>query len=134
VNTLESMLDQGLIYLRMFSTMHISFLVDCGMYMAKTLCNSALKTGFDDALSARYSLAAVSALGSSSGVRALNALTAVEYSLSATAISMRASAVDLGLIEGIRASVIAKSVFHCAGVSGSSEGIGSEGIAFGDTA
>jgi hypothetical protein len=37
-----------------------------------------LNAGFEDALSARYCFAAVSASRSSSGMNALNALTAVE--------------------------------------------------------
>jgi hypothetical protein len=114
--------------------MHNSFFVDCGMYIARTLCNSALNLGFDEALSARYSFAAVSASESFSGVRAFNVLIAVEYSLSPTEISVRASAVDVGLIAGITASDIARSVFHCVGVSGSSEGNGGKGVAFGETA
>jgi hypothetical protein len=65
-------------YLSILKTILSSFLVDCGMYIANILCICILKAGFEDALSARYSFAATSALGSSSGVSALKALTAVE--------------------------------------------------------
>jgi hypothetical protein len=57
---------------------------------------------------------------------------AVEYSLSATAISVPAVAVDIGLMAGMTASVMANNVFHCAGVSGSSVGKGGKGVALGE--
>jgi hypothetical protein len=41
--------------------------------------------------------------------------------------------VEIGLIAGITASVMAKRVFHWAGVSGFSDGRGGNGVAFGDT-
>jgi hypothetical protein len=40
---------------------------------------------------------------------------------------------DMGLIAGMTASVIARNVFHCWDVSGSSAGSGGSGVAFGDT-
>jgi len=120
-------------YSRMLSTVVNCFFVVCGMYMAKILCNSNLNNGFEDALSARYSFAAVSASGSFPGVSPLSALTAVEYSLSATATSVLRFAVDVGLTAGMTVSAMANSVFHCAGVSGSSAGNGGKGVAFGET-
>lgn len=101
--------------------------------MANILCNSVLNAGFDDALSARYSRAASSAPGSFSGVSLLIALIAVENSLSVMASSFFTIAVDIGLIAGITASVMANKVLHCAGVSGFSAGRGGNGVAFGDT-
>jgi hypothetical protein len=49
------------------------------------------------------------------------------------AISVLVLAADRGLIAGTQASAIASSVFHCAGVKGSSVGNGGRGVAFGET-
>ena len=53
--------------------------------------------------------------------------------MSVAAISVRVFAVDMGLIAGMTASAIARSVFHCWDVSGSSDGSGGSGVAFGET-
>jgi hypothetical protein len=103
------------------------------MYMEKILCNSSLNAGFEVALSARYSFAAASTSGSSSGMIPLNTLITVEYSLSVTATSVCGFATETGLIAGTTASAMARSVFHCSGDSGSSVGRGGNGVAFGDT-
>lgn len=101
--------------------------------MAKSLRSSDLNLGFDDALSARYSFTAALASGSLSGVKATKEEMAVEYSLSSTTTSLWTSPVDFGLIAGTTVSVMARSVFHCAGVKGSSSGSGGSGVALGET-
>ena len=59
--------------------------------------------------------------------------SAVEYSVSVAAISVLVFAMDIGLTDGMHASVMASSVFHCAGVNGSSLGRGGSGVVFGET-
>lgn len=59
--------------------------------------------------------------------------SAVEYSVSVAAISVLVFAMEIGLTDGMHASVIASNVFHCAGVNGSSFGKGGNGVAFGET-
>jgi hypothetical protein len=58
---------------------------------------------------------------------------ALVYSVSVAGISVVVLAMAIGLIEGMMASVMAKSVFHCAAVSGSSVGNGGKGAALGET-
>lgn len=58
---------------------------------------------------------------------------ALVYSVSVAGISVFVLAMAIGLIDGMMASVMAKSVFHCAAVSGSSVGNGGKGAALGET-
>lgn len=59
--------------------------------------------------------------------------SAVAYSVSGAARSVKGFAVERGLMEGMQASVMARRVFHWSGVRGSSLGKGGSGVAFGDT-
>ena len=115
----------------MFKTMVSSFLLAWGRERASTLRSSSLKTGFEAGLSSRKALAAPWA--SSSGVRAVRALMAVEYSLSVAAISDLVRAMAMGFTTGITASAMARSVFHWADVRGSSEGMRGRVATFGET-
>jgi hypothetical protein len=108
-----------------------SFFVASGICTAKSRWSISRKAGFDDAFSCRYAVATFSA--SDSGVKCTRVLSAVEYWSGVSGISLRVFAVEMGLMEGMTVSAMARSVFHCAGVSGSAEGNGGSGAAFGET-